>query len=83
MPGFAWSTPKKEFHRFEVSTRQVAVRNTGVNTLWVSFDEKEWHDVACGTSWDDRLVKDGFWHMTQTGKTSFVVIGIQLDRPRD
>lgn len=82
MPGFSWSTSEKKFQPFEVNTRQISVRNTGPNTLWVSFDEKTWHDVASGTSWDDRLIEDGFWHMTQTGRTSFVVIGIQLDRPR-
>lgn len=84
MPGFVESGPEKKFHAFTTSTRQVSVRNTGVNTLWVSFDEgTTWHDVACGTSWDDRLIKDGIWHRTQTGRTTFVVIGLQLDRPRE
>lgn len=66
------------YMRFATATRQVSIRNTGVNTLWLSFDRKKWHDVACGTSWDDRANVPGFWYCTQTGETSFVVIGLQL-----
>jgi len=81
MPGHETASPAKKYHRFVTSTRQISVRNTGVNTLFLSFDDKTWHDVACGTSWDDRLNDEGFWYMTQTGTTTFVVIGIQLNRP--
>lgn len=42
-------------HEFDALTRQVSLRNTGTNTLWLSLDKKNWFDVACGTSWDDRV----------------------------
>lgn len=63
---------------FECPTRQISLRNTGVNTLWISTDQIEWFDVACGTSWEERLNVDGFWVQTQTGVTSFVVEGVML-----
>ena len=84
MPAFLEAGTTKKRHTFVTATRQVAVRNTGVNTLWLSFDDSTtWHDVACGTSWDDRVKDDGFLYMTQTGWTTFVVIALQLERPRD
>src|SRR5574341_420171 len=44
-------------HRFPAVTRQILLRNTGTNTLWLSLDGGEsWWDVAAGTSWDDRAV---------------------------
>ena len=57
----------------------LSMRNTGVNTLWISFDRANWFDVACGTSWDDRVSAKGFWYCTQVGITSFVVNGLALN----
>jgi len=68
-------------HEFTTRTRQVSLRNTGTNTLWLSFDKKAWFDVACGTSWDDRVSVEELWYCTQVGKTRFVVIGIALLEP--
>jgi hypothetical protein len=67
-----------QFIEFECPTRQISLRNTGVNTLWISFDKEEWFDIACGTSFDDRANVDGFWVLTQTGTTSFVVEALAL-----
>jgi hypothetical protein len=67
------------YHAFVTATRQISLRNTGVNTLWLSFDRKRWFDVACGTSWDDRVNAKGFWYRTQLGKTAFVVNGLALN----
>ena len=78
MPDERVAAPKIRYLKFDSATRQVSIRNVGVNTLWMSFDKKKWHDVACGTSWDDRAVVKGFWYCTQTGETSFVVIGLRL-----
>jgi hypothetical protein len=69
---------KPQYIPFDCPTRQVSLRNTGVNTLWISFEGDCWFDVACGTSWDDRVNVDGFWVCTQTGSTSFVVEGLSL-----
>jgi len=61
------------------TTRQVALRNTGTNTLWISLDEgKTWFDVACGTSWDDRVSVQKFLYCTQVGRTRFAVVGLGL-----
>ena len=66
-------------HRFPGLTRQVSIRNTGTNTLWFSLDDrKTWIDVACGTSWDDRVSIRDLWYCTQVGKTRLVVVGIAL-----
>lgn len=67
-----------ERHVFPGVTRQVSLRNTGTNTLWISLDEKKWIDVACGTSWDDRVCLRELWYCTQVGRTCFVVIGLAL-----
>ena len=69
---------KEKLFRFKTRTRQVSIRNVGNNTLWLSFNGKEWFDVACGTAWDDRVNVDGFWYCTQTGETGFVGVGLQL-----
>lgn len=79
MQGEVVATPKVEYHKFKTTTRQVSIRNVGVNTLWMSFDKENWHDVACGTSYDERVRVDGFWYCTQTGRTHFVVIGLMLN----
>lgn len=66
-------------HKFSALTRQVSLRNTGTNTLWLSLDEgQSWFDVACGTSWDDRVSVRELWYCTQIGRTRFVVIGLAL-----
>jgi len=65
-------------HKFPASTRQIALRNTGTNTLWISLDERNFFDVAVGTSWDDRVCVSGFWYCTQIGATEFAVIGLAL-----
>lgn len=66
-------------YKFAALTRQVSLRNTGTNTLWLSLDDGEsWFDVACGTSWDDRAVVRELWYCTQVGRTRFVVIGLAL-----
>lgn len=73
---------KVQHHTFSTLTRQVSLRNTGTNTLWLSLDEGEnWFDVACGTSWDDRVCLRALWYCTQVGKTRFVVIGLALIDP--
>lgn len=66
------------YHAFETNTRQVMIRNTGTNTLWISFDNTTWFDVAVGAAWDDRLMATGFWFCTQLGMTTFVVNGLSL-----
>ncbi len=65
-------------HAFPAGTRQVSLRNTGTNTLWLSFDRKSWFDVACGTSWDDRVTIGGLWYCTQVGRTQVTVVGLAL-----
>lgn len=66
-------------HKFETPTRQVSIRNTGTNTLWLSLDGgASWIDLACGTSWDDRVKINEFLYCTQLGRTRFVVVGLSL-----
>jgi hypothetical protein len=73
------ASAKVKHHEFPALTRQVSLRNTGTNTLWLSLDEgQSWFDVACGTSWDDRVSMRDLWYCTQLGKTRFVVIGLAL-----
>lgn len=73
------ASAKVEQHEFPALTRQVSLRNTGTNTLWLSLDEgQSWFDVACGTSWDDRVSIREMRYCTQIGKTRFVVIGLAL-----
>lgn len=79
MPAELTAWPAVRFHAFMTSTRQISLRNTGVNTLWMSFNRTCWFDVACGTSWDDRVNVQGFWYCTQVGVTSFVVNGLALN----
>lgn len=68
-------------HKFTSVTRQVSLRNTGTNTLWLSLDDgKNWFDVAAGTSWDDRVTVQEMAYCTQLGRTRFVVIGLALLR---
>jgi len=69
---------KVERHKFPSATRQVSLRNTGTNTLWISLDEKNFFDVACGTSWEDRANIRELWYCTQVGRTQFVVVGLAL-----
>lgn len=72
-----------EVLEFDTETRQLSVRNTGVSTLWFTFTDPAtgkavWFDVACGTSWDDRVITKRMWFCTQLGKTSFVATGVRL-----
>jgi hypothetical protein len=80
MPAELVAGAKLRYHKLATSSRQISLRNTGVNTLWLSFDKQRWFDVACGTSWDDRVNVPGFWYRTQVGKTSFVVNGLALNK---
>ncbi len=79
------STPEEQ--RFDLlgSTRAISLRNTGGESLWVSFDRREWFDVPSGTSWGSHAVARYFWHCTQIGETSFVVnrvdVGLGEDHP--
>ena len=68
-------------HEFPTLTRQISLRNTGTNTLWISFDEKTWWDVACGTSWEDRVSVRELWYCTQLGTTRAIVVGLSLMGP--
>ena len=78
------ASPAIESHEFPALTRQVSLRNVGTNTLWISIDRgRRWFDVACGTSWDDRVSIRELRHCTQVGKTRFVVIGISLLDPSE
>lgn len=79
MPAELVARARLRYHKFPTATRQISLRNTGVNTLWMSFDRVSWFDVACGTSWDDRVSTNGFWFCTQVGVTSFVVNAIALN----
>lgn len=70
---------KVKQYEFPALTRQVSLRNTGTNTLWLSIDGgQSWFDVACGTSWDDRVSIRELHYCTQVGRTRFVVIGLAL-----
>lgn len=81
MPAELVASAKLRYHKLDTSARQISLRNTGVNTLWLSFDKAHWFDVACGTSWDDRVNVPGFWFCTQVGETSLVVNALALNHP--
>lgn len=83
MPAELVASAKLRYHKLPTSARQISLRNTGVNTLWLSFDKVRWFDVACGTSWDDRVNVPGFWYRTQLGVTAFVVNALALNRLED
>ena len=83
MPADLSAGPRVRYHKLATTTRQVSLRNTGVNTLWVSLDRISWFDVASGTSWDDRINVPGFWHCTQVGVTTFVANGLALNHIMD
>ena len=72
------ATPAVRSLKFEVETRQLSIRNTGVNTLWFTFDGEVWFDLACGTSWDDRIIVKEMQYKTQTGRTAFIATGVRL-----
>ena len=80
MPAELVASAKLRYHALPTTSRQISLRNTGVNTLWLSFDKVHWFDVACGTSWDDRVNVPGFWYRTQLGTTAFVVNALALNR---
>lgn len=79
MPAELVADAQIKYYRLATTSRQVSLRNTGVNTLWVSFDRICWFDVACGTSWDDRVNVPGFWFCTQVGTTTAVVNVLALN----
>ena len=54
--------------------KELAVRNTGMNTLWISFDGIVWWDVASGTSFDIRAELEFFYAKTKIGVTSMAGI---------
>ncbi len=83
MPAELVASAKLRYHKLPTASRQISLRNTGVNTLWLSFDRAKWFDVACGTSWDDRVNVPGFWYCTQLGVTAFVVNALALNQPRE
>lgn len=79
MPKEVLATPKIRYHgAFEVSSRQVSIRNTGTETLWISWDRSTWFEISAGTSLDDRVNVPGFWYCTQLGETTFCVNGLQM-----
>jgi hypothetical protein len=80
MPAEVVASAAIECYKFRSTTRQVSIRNTGTNTLWISLDGENWFDIAAGTSFDDRFVIDKFWHRTQLGKTTFAVNGVALNK---
>jgi hypothetical protein len=65
-------------HGFPAETRQISLRNTGPNTLWISLDRENWTDIASGTSWDDRARICELWYCTQTGTTGAALIALVL-----
>lgn len=78
MTAVVLSTARVDSIEFPTETRQISLRNTGTNTLWISFDRRNWVDIACGTSWDDRVSVREMWFCTQIGRTRFVAIGVAL-----
>lgn len=54
----------------------LSLRNTGINTLWISFDDKNYFDIAAGTSYDEDVDIQGFWAKTLNGWTTFVTNGV-------
>jgi hypothetical protein len=86
MPREVFADAKIRYHaEFEVATRQVSIRNTGTETLWISWDHRTWFEISAGTSLDDRVMVEGFWYCTQIGETTFCVNGLQFhleDRKR-
>jgi hypothetical protein len=69
---------KVQHHVFQTATRQVSLRNTGKNTLWVSLDNGKWFDVACGTAWEERVSVEELRYCTQLGKTTVALVGVAL-----
>lgn len=78
MAAMLHSRAEPQRHVFPAQTRQVSLRNTGTNTLWLSFDQQTWVDVACGTAWDERVLTREVWHCTQVDETLVAVIGLTL-----
>lgn len=54
----------------------ISLRNTGVNTLWVSWNGKDWFDVAAGTSYDEDIDIRTFHVKTLNGWTTFMFNGV-------
>lgn len=81
MQGDIVATTAVQEHRFPVRTRYVSLRNTGPNTLWISLDNEHWIDVACGTSWDEKVRVDSLWYRTQTGRSKFAIVGVAMHPP--
>jgi hypothetical protein len=77
MPGEVEVTPAIGYHEFDTHTAYVTLQNVGCNTVWLSLDQRSWHHVMSGTSWDLGVNVRGFFHCTQTGRTRLAVIGLQ------
>jgi hypothetical protein len=72
------ATAEVQRHAFQTMTRQVSLRNTGKNTLWVSLDNGKWFDVAGGTAWEERVSVEELRYCTQLGKATFSLVGVAL-----
>ena len=80
VPYVLTATSEEQRFDFKVWQRSFSLRNTGMNALWLSIDDrKTWFHVPSGTSWDDRIVIGHFWYCTQTGKTTFEALGTRME----
>lgn len=79
MPDNLVAKAEIQCHKFPSGTRQLSLRNTGKNTLWLSLNKKKWFDVAAGTSWDERVTGERLWYCTQLGTTTVAVVGLSLN----
>lgn len=52
--------------------KELSLQNIGINTLWVSFDTKNWFFVASGTSFECRMEFDWLTVRTKIGRTRMV-----------
>lgn len=66
------ATPEIQKMTFPQHGGHLSIRNVGVNTLWISWDSKNWFDIASGTSFDEDCEVADVFYCTQLGRTSFV-----------
>jgi hypothetical protein len=81
LPDTVVADAKVRKYKLDGRTREVSLRNTGTNTLWISFKKRKWIEIAVGTSWDGRVMVDHFRHCTQLGSTQFSLLAIALLEP--